>query len=153
MTPRNPRLVPLTERADERGRLVVLQPGDGALDFDIKRVFYLFGVPEAQRRGAHAHRRIEQLMVAVHGSVDVMVDDGASRTRFRLEDPAQGLHIPAMHWGELERFSPGAVCLVLASEAYDEAEYLRDYDEFLRLARVHRARGLAPTAPSGTDPS
>ena len=124
------RLVQLTEFADARGRLAVVQTGQD-IDFVIKRVYYLYEMPPDTLRGAHAHRQLEQLIIAVGGGFDVCVDDGANKATFRLEDPSVGLYIGPMVWRDLINFSGDAVCLVLASLPYDEGDYYRDYDEFL----------------------
>lgn len=99
--------------------------------FPIARVYYLYDVPEGAARGGHAHRELEQLIIPIGGSFDVIVDDGSERRRITLDNPRLGLHLPRMIWRELESFSAGSFCLVLASAYYDEADYFRDYDEFL----------------------
>jgi len=131
---------PILTRSDARGHLGALQEGDEGVDFEVRRIYYLYGVPEGQRRGAHGHRALEQIMIAISGSVDVIVDDGEERRRFRLDSPREGLRVPRMHWRELENFSPDAVCLVLASELHDEADYIWDYDAFVAVAKATRVR-------------
>lgn len=128
-------LLPLASHGDGRGNLVAVEAGDGLLPFEIRRVYYIYGVPEGQARGMHAHRRLRQLMIAVAGRVDVVLDDGCGRSEVTLDDPAVGLLIPPMTWREMTWFSPGAVCLVLASELYDESDYIRDYDDFRRFTK------------------
>ena len=94
-------------------------------------MYHLHGVPVGGRRGGHAHRRLEQILIAVAGSFVVLLDDGAARRRVRLDDPRVGLHIPPGVWRELDSFTDGAVCVVPASMPYDAADYERDYEEFL----------------------
>ena len=115
------------------GNIAVIEEATG-VPFRIRRVYYLYAVPEGAERGGHAHRRLEQLLVAVSGRFDVLLDDGESRRSVPLSSPERGLYLPTMVWRELTGFSSGAVCLVLASEPYDEADYIRDYDEFAALA-------------------
>ena len=127
------RLVQLPRLSDGRGSLSFIQPGPN-LPFDIRRVYYLYDVPPGQVRGAHGHRKLEQLMVAVTGAVEVECDDGRQRGSFRLESPDVGLYVCPMIWRNLTGFEPGTVCMVLASEPYDEADYFRNYDDFLAAA-------------------
>ena len=105
------------------------------IDFEVRRVYYLYHLPVATVRGAHGHRDLRQLVVAVHGEFEITVDDGFDRCRYRLDHPSRGLYIGPMVWRNLINFSPGAVGLVLASTHYDESDYFRDYDEFVRAAR------------------
>ncbi|OZM72640.1 hypothetical protein CFN78_13465 [Amycolatopsis antarctica] len=127
------RLIDLNEHADPRGSLSVVETGRD-IEFDVKRVYYLYDLPVATVRGAHGHRNLEQLVIAVHGQFEITVDDGHHRSRYLLDHPSRGLLIGPMVWRNLINFSPGAVGLVLASELYDESDYYRDYDEFLRDA-------------------
>lgn len=127
------RLVQLPRLSDGRGSLSFVQPGP-SLPFEIRRVYYLYDVPEGQLRGAHGHRKLQQLMVAVAGAVDVEVDDGRQRRTFRLDSPDVGLYVSPMIWRNLTGFLPGTVCMVIASEPYDEADYFRNYDDFLAAA-------------------
>jgi len=129
------RLVDLAEHADERGKLTVIQPGAG-IDFDIKRAYYIHHVPHGAERGAHGHRRLRQLIVAVHGSFEVIVDDGFAKAHFVLDDPSRGLYVGPMVWRDMVNFAPGTVALWLVSERYDESEYYRDYDEFYGEVRA-----------------
>jgi dTDP-4-dehydrorhamnose 3,5-epimerase-like enzyme len=98
--------------------------------FPIARVYYLYDVPGGATRGGHAHRKLEQLIVAISGSFDVIVDDGSRRRKITLNRSRIGLHLPPMIWRELVNFSSGSVCMVLASAYYDEADYYREYSEF-----------------------
>jgi dTDP-4-dehydrorhamnose 3,5-epimerase-like enzyme len=116
---------------DPRGNLTFVEGGNH-VDFDIKRVYYLYDVPGGAERGGHAHRELKQVIIAMSGSFDVVLDDGHVSQRFHLNRSYMGLYIPSMVWRELDNFSSGAVCMVLASEVYDEGDYYRDYDEFRR---------------------
>jgi acetyltransferase-like isoleucine patch superfamily enzyme/dTDP-4-dehydrorhamnose 3,5-epimerase-like enzyme len=123
----------LKEVEDMRGSLSVGEFGRD-IPFDVKRYFLVYNVPTLEIRGEHAHHRCQQFLIAVKGSVHVVADDGVRREQFLLNSPAQGLLLPPMTWGIQYRYTADAVLLVLASEHYDGADYIRDYDEFLRLA-------------------
>lgn len=127
------RLVDLPKIADPRGNLAFVE-GSRHIPFEIRRVYYLYDVPPEAERGAHGHRALEQLIIPMTGSVEVEIDDGADRAKFKLADPARGLLICPMIWRDLRRFSPGAAVLVLASQLYDEADYFRDYGAFQEAA-------------------
>lgn len=107
--------------------------------FEIERVYYLYDIPGGEARGGHAHRELNQLIVAASGSFDVLLDDGVNRKVVSLNRPYFGLYLPRMIWRELMNFSSGGICLVLASQVYDESDYYRDYQEFVRDARSLRA--------------
>ena len=139
-------LVDLPRINDPRGNLTFVE-GGRHLPFDIRRVYYLYDVPGGGVRGGHAHRQLQQLVVAVSGSFDVVLDDGRERRRVTLNRAHQGLLIPRMVWRELENFSSGSVCLVMASEVYDEDDYYRDFDEFVRDARLVALPGIAVVGP------
>jgi WxcM-like, C-terminal len=98
--------------------------------FNIERVYYLFDVPGGEARGGHAHKNLQQLIVAASGSFDIIIDDGNVKRTFHLSRPYTGLYMPAGLWRELDNFSSGSICLVLASIQYDEADYIRDYAKF-----------------------
>ena len=101
-------------------------------------MYYLYDIPGGAERGGHAHRRLQQLLIAIAGSFDVVVDDGRKRQRYHLNRSYFGLYLPPMTWRELDNFSSGSVCLVLASDPYDEADYYRDYQTYLNaLGAVH----------------
>jgi hypothetical protein len=104
------------------------------IPFDVRRLYYLYDVPGGAERGGHAHRRLEQLIVAASGCFDVVLDDGKNRKVVELNRPYYGLHVVPGIWRELINFSSGAICLVLASEKYDVADYIRDYDVYLKYA-------------------
>jgi dTDP-4-dehydrorhamnose 3,5-epimerase-like enzyme len=128
------RTIEFPKIADPRGNLTFIEGGHH-VPFAIERVFYLYDVPGGSTRGGHAHRRMQQVLIAISGSFDVQVDDGASRRRFSLNRSYLGLYIPPMFWREMENFSSGAVCLVLASTRYDESDYILEYDAFARAAK------------------
>ncbi|MCK9181510.1 MAG: FdtA/QdtA family cupin domain-containing protein [Fibrobacteraceae bacterium] len=118
---------------DQRGNLSVVEGGE-QIPFDIKRLYYLYDVPGGASRGGHAHRKLEQLVIAASGSFDVILDDGKTRTKYTLNRSYHGLFIPTMTWRTIENFSSGAVCMVLASEHYDASDYIYEYDDFLKEA-------------------
>jgi acetyltransferase-like isoleucine patch superfamily enzyme len=119
---------------DMRGALAVAELGKG-LPFAPQRFFFVFDVPSAEVRGEHAHRKCHQFLVCVRGSVSVLVDDGSARAHYTLDSPTLGLHVPPRVWAAQFGYSADAVLLVLASDPYDPADYVRDYDEFLDLVR------------------
>lgn len=117
---------------DRRGNLTVVENGQ-TLPFDVKRVYYLYDVPGGENRGAHAHKELSQLIIAASGSFTVTLDDGKCKRSFFLNRPYQGLYIKPGMWRDLEDFSSGAVCMVLASDVYIKEDYIRDYNEFLKF--------------------
>ncbi len=127
------RIIELPKIIDQRGNLTFIE-GGRHIPFDPKRVYYLYDVPGGAARGGHAHRRLEQFIVAASGSFTVITDNGTARKDFYLNRSYYGLYIPTMVWREIDNFSSGSVCLVLASEHYDETDYIRDYEEFRTLA-------------------
>jgi dTDP-4-dehydrorhamnose 3,5-epimerase-like enzyme len=128
------RLIDLPVVPDARGNLSFVE-GENHIPFDIARVFYLYDVPGGESRGGHANRRSDQLIIAMSGSFDVIVDDGFKRMTYGLNRSYFGLYIPRMIWRELANFSSGAVCTVLASARYDAQDYYRSYDEFRQVSR------------------
>lgn len=136
------RLVELPKVHDPRGNLTFIEGGQH-VPFDIERVYYLYDVPGGAARGGHAHKQLEQLVIAASGSLEILVDDGVRQERHFLNRSYYGLYIPRMVWRELDDFSSGSVCLVLASKHYDEDDYYRDYDEFLRAATRERQSRIA----------
>lgn len=123
------RIVELPKIQDARGNLTFIE-NSRHLPFDIKRVYYLYDVPGGGERGGHAHKQLQQLIIAISGAFEIVLDDGCERKITRLDRAYQGLYVCPMIWRELQNFSSGAVCLVLASELYDEADYYRDYSIF-----------------------
>lgn len=123
--------------SDRMGNLSVVQNGE-TVPFDVKRVYYLYDVPGGESRGAHAHRELSQLIIAVSGSFRVTLDDGIVKRSFILNRPYLGLYVKPGIWRDLDDFSSGAVCMVLASEVYQEADYIRDYDDFLKYRDIHK---------------
>lgn len=128
------RLLELPRIDDARGSLTFVE-GGRHVPFAIARTYYLYDVPPGTRRGAHGHKTLEQLVVAVNGAFDITLDDGANRQQWRLDSPNHGLYIAPMIWRAMENFAPASVCLVLASAPYDEADYIRDYPSFLAAGR------------------
>ena len=129
--------MPLTVRGDERGSLIAIEQSD-TVPFEVARAYYLYGTQPGVIRGLHAHRSFVQFAVSLFGSCAMLLDDGSRRETVTLDDPSMGLLLPAMVWHEMADFSPDCVLLVLADAPYDEADYIRDYDEFLRLAGEKR---------------
>ena len=125
------KIIEIPKVHDVRGSLAVLEKDD--LPFEIKRVYYLYDVPTDTYRGGHAHEEQESLIIALSGSFEVVCDDGEKKQRFMLNKPNEGLYIPTLVWREIENFSSGAVCLVLASTEYNSDEYIRDYSMFKSL--------------------
>jgi oxalate decarboxylase/phosphoglucose isomerase-like protein (cupin superfamily) len=136
------RIIELPIVSNPKGNLTFIE-GNRHIPFEIKRVYYLYDVPGGESRGGHAHKNIDQFLIAASGSFDVILDDGYGREKFFLNRPFCGLYIPKLFWRELENFSSGSVCLALASDFYDEADYYRDYEEFLIAAR-NNLRTLHP---------
>ncbi len=120
--------------SDRKGNLTVVE-NSVTLPFDVKRVYYLYDIPGGEGRGAHAHRELEQLIVAASGSFTVTLDDGKSKRSFFLNRPYQGLHVKPGLWRDLVDFSSGAVAMVLASEVYKKEDYIRDYKDFLEFRK------------------
>jgi hypothetical protein len=115
---------------DRAGNITPVQNGI-EVPFDVKRIYYLYDIPGGEDRGAHAHKSLQQLIIAASGSFDITIDDGRNKKTVQLNRPYFGLHIRPGMWRNISNFSSGAICLVLASELYDRSDYLRTYDEFL----------------------
>lgn len=128
------RVIELPKISDPRGNLTFVEGGQH-VPFDIRRVYYLYDVPGGATRAAHGHRALHQFMIAMSGSFDVLLDDGHAKRKFHLNRSYYGLYIPPMIWRDLDNFSSGSVCIVLASERYDESDYFRDYGKFLEAVR------------------
>lgn len=137
------KLIDLPRIQDPRGNLTFVEGGQH-IPFDIRRVYYLYDVPGGSERGGHAHLALHQFVIAMSGSFDIVLDDGFEKRRVHLNRSYRGLYLPPMTWRELDNFSSGSVCMVLASEVYTESDYLRDYSEF--MLRVHASRLAARKA-------
>ena len=124
------RIIELPKISDPRGNLTFVESGN-QIPFDISRVYYLYDVPGGSERGGHAHKDLNQLIIAISGSFDIILDDGNEKKRFHLNRSYYGLYVCPMIWRKLDNFSSGSVCMVLASNPYDEADYYRDYNEYL----------------------
>ncbi|MDY6482143.1 FdtA/QdtA family cupin domain-containing protein [Acinetobacter faecalis] len=125
------KLIPLQMHGDERGSLIALEK-DKNIPFEIKRVYYLFNTVEGVRRGFHAHKNLSQVVIAVRGSCRFLLDDGKEKINLLLDNPAQGLLIESAIWREMYDFSEDCVLMVLANNFYDENDYIRNYDDFLK---------------------
>jgi dTDP-4-dehydrorhamnose 3,5-epimerase-like enzyme len=134
------KILELPKIPDRRGNLTFIEAGRH-IPFEIKRVYYLYDVPGGASRGGHAHRHLEQFIIAASGSFTVCTDNGHEKEEFYLNRSYYGLYIPTMTWREIENFSSGSVCLVLASELYDAEDYIRDYKEFETLVCGGNADG------------
>ena len=127
------RLIDLPVVTDPRGDLTFIE-GGRHVPFPIRRVYYLYNVPVDAERGGHAHHDLEQIVFALSGSFRIKIDNGTTKSEYWLRDPRKGLYINRLIWREMDCFSQGAVCMVLASQLYDEADYLREYDNFIEAA-------------------
>lgn len=124
-------LIELDKHTHENGNISVVE-NQKDVPFDIQRVYYLYDIPGGEERGAHAHRELEQLIIAASGSFDVVLYDGNVKRTFTLNRPFIGLHVVPGLWRELNNFSSGSICMVLASHKYDEKDYIRDLNEFIQ---------------------
>jgi dTDP-4-dehydrorhamnose 3,5-epimerase-like enzyme len=131
----NVKLIQLPKISDPRGNLTFLE-NSRHIPFDIKRVFFIYDIPSGQNRGAHAHQQLEQFIICLAGSLDVLVDDGSEQKTIHLNRPWMGLYVPPMVWASEGNFDPGTTYLVLASDFYNESDYYRDYDEFLKAVKT-----------------
>ena len=122
-------IIEIPKIVNAEGNIGVIE--NDVIPFEIKRVYYLYDVPSSAKRGGHAHKKLQQLLVPLSGSFDVILKDGNEETTVTLNKPDRGLLINNNTWRELENFSSGAVCMVLASEVYDESDYIRDYNDYL----------------------
>jgi len=134
MTIKNCKLTDLPRIEDPRGNLTFIE-NDRHIPFEIKRVYYLYDVPGGSLRAGHAHKTLHQFLIAMSGSFDVTVDDGQHKMKFLLNRSYYGLYIPPMIWREIDNFSSGSVCLALASDFFDEADYFRQYPEFKKAVQ------------------
>jgi hypothetical protein len=138
------RIIQLPKIEDVRGNLTFIEE-NRHIPFEIKRVYYLYDVPGGESRGGHAHKQLHQFIIAANGSFDVILDGGSSQERYHLNRSYYGLYIPPMVWRELDNFSSGSVCLVLVSDYFDEADYIRDYDVFRKQVRQQNGLNEYPT--------
>jgi hypothetical protein len=125
----NCNVLPLTKIHNSAGNITIVE-GEHNIPFNIRRIYYLYDIPGGESRGGHAHKELQQLIVAASGSFEVLLDDGKNKKIVRLDRPNFGLLIVPGIWRELFEFSSGAICMVLASHTFDESDYLRDYDTF-----------------------
>lgn len=137
MTIEQCKILKLTKVHEVRGSLTFIE-GSNHIPFDIKRVYYLYDVPDETKRGKHGHEKLQQFIIAMSGSFDVVLDDGQNKKTFTMNRPSYGLYVAPMMWREVINFSHGAVCLVLASENYDENDYFRNYDEFMKKVKENK---------------
>ena len=135
MTINNCQIIDLPKITDPRGNLTFIE-GGAQIPFNIERVYYLYDVPGGSERGGHAHKALHQLIIAMSGSFDVVLDDGFEKKRVHLNRSYSGLYVCPMMWRELDNFSSGSVCMVLASNKYDEGDYYRDYSQYLSALGV-----------------
>lgn len=134
MTINDCHLIELPKIKDHRGNLTFIE-GDRHIPFPIRRVYYLYDVPGGEARGGHAHRALEQVIIAINGSFEVILDDGHEKATYRLDRGNEGLYLSTGVWRELDNFTSGSVCLVLASRPYEESDYFRDYPHFLEAVQ------------------
>jgi hypothetical protein len=132
------KIVDLSKVHNDAGNITVLENSKN-IPFDIKRIYYLYDVPMGADRGGHGHYELQQYIVAASGSFTFVLDDGVHKNEFFLNDPSKALHIQPGIWREIKGFSSGSICLVLASHEYDESDYIRDYDEFIKHKNDTRA--------------
>jgi dTDP-4-dehydrorhamnose 3,5-epimerase-like enzyme len=128
------KIIELPRINDPRGNLTFIE-AERHVPFPVRRVYYLYDVPGGATRAGHGHRKLEQVIIAMSGSFDVLLDDGRNRVRHHLNRSYYGLYVAPLMWREIDNFSSGSVCMVLASEYYDEADYFREYEDFLRAMR------------------
>jgi dTDP-4-dehydrorhamnose 3,5-epimerase-like enzyme len=134
MSLENCQLIELPKITDPRGNLTFVE-SQNHIPFDIKRVYYTYDVPGGTERGGHAHKELKQLIIAMSGSFDITLDDGFEKKTFHLNRSYFGLYVSSMIWRGIDNFSSGSVCMVLASEFYSEADYYREYEDFLKAVR------------------
>ena len=131
------RLINLPKISDSRGSLIPIESLT-TIPFEIKRIYYIFNVPENSNRGSHAHAKLQQLFIPISGSFDVIINDGYTTKKIHLSNPEIGLYICPMIWRELENFSSNAVCLVLASLNYDTNDYYRNFETYQRDVKLNK---------------
>ena len=127
---KNCKLININNINDSRGNIAFLQSPD--IPFSIKRIYYLYSIPDFAKRGGHAHKKLHQFMIALNGSFKISLDDGVQKKEYTLDNPEEGLYLPPMIWRDISEFKGNSICLVTASEDYDEEDYFRDYDRFIQ---------------------
>lgn len=127
-------IIRFVPHGDSRGQLIAIEQQKD-IPFDIKRVYYMYDTTQGVTRGHHAHKNLQQILICVHGSCKILLDNGKEKETVILDKPYEGLYVASNIWREMSEFSPDAVLLVLASELYDESDYIRDYDEFIRYIK------------------
>lgn len=125
------KIIELPDITDPRGHLTFIE-NNKHIPFEIKRIYYLYDIPTGAKRGEHAHKALQQLLIAISGSFDVVLDDGYKKKKYHLNRSSYGLYIGPMVWRDIINFSPGAVCMSLASNLYDESDYYRNYQDFTK---------------------
>jgi dTDP-4-dehydrorhamnose 3,5-epimerase-like enzyme len=126
------RIIELPKISDPRGNLTFVE-ANRHIPFDIKRVYYLYDVPGGSERAGHSHKQLQQLFISMSGSFDILLDDGYEKKKYHMNRSYNGLYVCPMIWRDLENFSSGAVCMVLASDYYDESDYYREYQDFINV--------------------
>lgn len=129
-------IVQLPKIHNVAGNITAIDNADESIPFDVQRVYYLYDVPGGEGRGAHAHKELNQLIIAASGSFDITLDDGNTRRTFNLNRPYLGLYMPSGLWRELDNFSSGAICLVLASHSFNSEDYIRSYSDFKKFKGI-----------------
>ena len=124
------KIIQIPKVFDKRGNLSFIEENKH-IPFEIKRIYYLYDVPGDSVRAGHAHKNLHQFMIAISGSFEITLDDGVNKKTLNLKKPYEGIYIPPMIWRDLDNFSSGSVCLVLASDYFDESDYYRNYNEFI----------------------
>ena len=127
-------IIDLPKISDVRGNLTFIE-SNKHIPFDIKRVYYIYDIPGGESRGGHAHKKLQQFLIAMSGSFEIILDDGRTKKSFYLNRAYYGLYIPRLIWRDIRNFSSGAVCMCLASDYYDEKDYIRDYNEFKKYIK------------------
>jgi len=130
-------LIDMSKVHSDSGNITVLENGDN-IPFDVKRIYYLYDIPGGESRGGHAHYKLNQYIIAASGAFDVLLCDGNNKKKFTLNTPNIALHIVPGLWRELDNFSSGSICLILASNKFDEKDYVRDYNNFKKLKKVQK---------------
>lgn len=128
--------IQLQVHGDERGSLIALEESKN-IPFNIKRIYYMFNTQQGIRRGYHAHKKLVQVAITVRGSCKILMDDGSEKANITLDNPAQGLLIEPLVWHEMYEYSEDCVLMVVASDSYDEGDYIRNYEDFIKLVNAH----------------